>query len=161
MFDAVVRERLDQHHRAARRQCRGGGTRAPARLDIVGETAGALTLASGVAVEVGHAIDSVDTCDIVIIPSLVLEPRGWVKGRYPRLTAWLAGMHAHGAVLCSACSGIFLLAEMGLFDGRDATVHFGHARPFAAAYPVVTIHPERPLVTVDGDNVTLPRGSIL
>lgn len=55
-------------------------------------------------------------------------------------------MHAHGAVLCSACSGIFLVAETGLFDGRDATVHFGYARAFAAAYPAVSIHPERALV---------------
>jgi len=28
----------------------------------------------------------------------------------------------------------------------DATVHFGYAREFAAAYPSVAIHPERVLV---------------
>ena len=55
-------------------------------------------------------------------------------------------MHARGAVLCSACSGIFLLAETGLFDGRDATVHFVYQRQFAQAYPQVPIHPERVLV---------------
>jgi transcriptional regulator GlxA family with amidase domain len=55
-------------------------------------------------------------------------------------------MHERGAVLCSACSGIFLLAETGLFDGKDATVHFGYARTFAATYPAVSIHPERVLV---------------
>jgi transcriptional regulator GlxA family with amidase domain len=55
-------------------------------------------------------------------------------------------MYDRGAVLCSACSGIFLLAETGLFDGKDATVHFAYARSFAAAYPAVPIHPERTLV---------------
>jgi transcriptional regulator GlxA family with amidase domain len=55
-------------------------------------------------------------------------------------------MHERGAALCSACSGIFLLAETGLFDGKDATVHFGYARAFAAAYPAIRIHPERVLV---------------
>jgi transcriptional regulator GlxA family with amidase domain len=55
-------------------------------------------------------------------------------------------MHARGAVLCSACSGIFLLAETGLFDGRDATVHFGYARAFSTTYPAIPIHPERVLV---------------
>ncbi len=55
-------------------------------------------------------------------------------------------MHERGAVLCSACSGIFLLAETGLFDGKDATVHFGYARAFAAALSRVPIHPERVLV---------------
>jgi transcriptional regulator GlxA family with amidase domain len=38
------------------------------------------------------------------------------------------------------------LAESGLFDGRDATVHFGYAPAFAATYPAVPIHPERVLV---------------
>jgi transcriptional regulator GlxA family with amidase domain len=55
-------------------------------------------------------------------------------------------MYDRGAVLCSACSGIFLLAETGLFDGRDATVHFSYARTFAATYPAVSIHPERVLM---------------
>jgi transcriptional regulator GlxA family with amidase domain len=55
-------------------------------------------------------------------------------------------MYDRGAVLCSACSGIFLLAETGLFDGKDATVHFGYARAFATAYPAVRIHPERVLI---------------
>jgi transcriptional regulator GlxA family with amidase domain len=55
-------------------------------------------------------------------------------------------MYDRGAMLCSACSGIFLLAETGLFDGSDATVHFSYARAFTALYPAVPIHPERVLV---------------
>src|SRR5690606_11347509 len=69
-----------------------------------------------------------------------------LRDRYPSLVEWLGRMHAGGAVLCSACSGVFLLAETGLFDGRDATVHFGYASQFAATYPAVSIHPERVLV---------------
>jgi transcriptional regulator GlxA family with amidase domain len=124
----------------------GPGARAPFRTEIVGEAAGSLGLASGIPITVQRAIADVAETDIVIVPSLLLRPEGWVKGRYPRLTAWLRAMHERGAVLCSACSGIFLLAETGLFDGRDATVHFGYARAFAAAYPAVPVHPERVLV---------------
>lgn len=98
------------------------------------------------AVNVQRAIDSVGTTDIVIVPSIVLTPDGWVKGRYPRLVEWLRAMHERGVVLCSACSGIFLIAETGLFDGRDATVHFEYARQFSSAFPQVPIHPERVLV---------------
>jgi transcriptional regulator GlxA family with amidase domain len=80
------------------------------------------------------------------VPSILLRPEGWQKDRYRRLVDWLRAMHGRGAVLCSACSGIFLLGETGLFDGKDATVHFGYARAFAAAYPATRIHPERVLV---------------
>jgi transcriptional regulator GlxA family with amidase domain len=122
------------------------GARAPFHVEIVGETVGPLELASGVPISVRRAVATVEASDIVIVPSVLLRPEGWKTGRYPRLADWLHAMHDRGAVLCSACSGIFLLAETGLFDGKDATVHFGYARAFAATYPAVSIHPERVLV---------------
>lgn len=122
------------------------GAAPPFQIHIVGETAGPIELASGVPINVQRAVSDIDASDIVIVPSVLLRPEGWTKGRYPRLVEWLRAMHERGAVLCSACSGIFLLAETGLFDGRDATVHFGYARAFAVAYPAVPIHPERVLV---------------
>ena len=73
------------------------------------------------------ASPTLDATDIVIVPSVLLGPEGWRKGRHPELVDWLRAMHRRGALLCSACSGIFLLAETGLFDGMDATVHFGYA----------------------------------
>jgi transcriptional regulator GlxA family with amidase domain len=115
-------------------------------VDVVGERAGLMTVASGVPFQVKRAISEVEATDIVIVPSVVLQPQGWVRDRYPRLLQWVKRMHEGGAMLCSACSGIFLLAETGLFDGRDATVHFWYARDFQALYPQVTVHPERVLV---------------
>jgi transcriptional regulator GlxA family with amidase domain len=116
------------------------------QIEIVGEEVGALRLASGVPIDVQQSIDHVQVSDIVIVPSVLLGQQGWHKGRYPRLVNWIQRMHERGAMLCSACSGIFLLAETGLFDGKDATVHFGYARAFTALYPAVTVHPERVLV---------------
>jgi hypothetical protein len=60
--------------------------------------------------------------------------------------SWLQRMYERGAVLGSACSGIFLLAETGLYDGKEATVHFGYARAFSDLYPKIAIHPKRVLV---------------
>ena len=123
------------------------GQRPPFQLDIVGEAAGPLRLASGVPIDVPRSVDGVDTTDIVIVPSILLPAvEGWQKGRYPRLVKWVQQMYERGSVLCSACSGIFLLAETGLFDRRDATVHFHYAHAFSATYPAVRIHPERVLV---------------
>jgi transcriptional regulator GlxA family with amidase domain len=118
----------------------------PFHVEIVGESVGPMELASGVPIQVQRSIDTIESSDIVIVPSVLLRGSGWGKGRYPRLVDWLQRMHARGAVLCSACSGIFLLAETGLFDGKDATVHYSYAEQFAAANPAVTVHPERVLV---------------
>ena len=119
---------------------------APFQVEIVGEKAGPLRLASGVDVNVERAVDTVGDTDVVIVPSILLPEHGWARDRYPELVEWIRGVHERGAVLCSACSGIFLLAETGLFDGKDATVHFGYARQFRAAYPEVPVHPDRVLV---------------
>ena len=118
----------------------------PFRVEIVGLRPGPLELASGVPVTVQRGIDAFGATDIVIVPSILLGSEGWCKGRHPELVEWLRAVHQRGALLCSACSGIFLIAETGLYDGMDATVHFGYAHAFAAAYPNVPIHPERVLM---------------
>lgn len=118
----------------------------PFQVEIVGASAGPLELASRLPITVQRSIDTIDSTDIIIVPSLLLGAEGWKKGRYPELVEWLRAMHERGALLCSACSGLFLLAETGLFDGVEATVHFGYASAFSAAFPKVPIQPERVLV---------------
>jgi transcriptional regulator GlxA family with amidase domain len=118
----------------------------PFHVEVVGEQKGAMTLASGLPFDVKRSIDGIAATDIIIVPSVVVGPDGWQTGRYNRLLEWMKRLHEGGAMLCSACSGIFLLAETGLFDGKDATVHFWYARAFEALYPKVLIHPDRVLV---------------
>jgi hypothetical protein len=48
-------------------------------------------------------------------------------------------MHAVGAQLCSTCSGVLLLAETGLLDGKDATVHWMYASTFHRNFPKVRL----------------------
>lgn len=118
----------------------------PFRVEIVGETAGPVRLASGLSAQAERAVDDVDATDLVIVPSVVLPRGGWRPGRYPTLVRWLARAHARGAILCSACSGIFLLAETGLFDDRDATLHWSYAATFRDVFPRVRLFPEQALV---------------
>ena len=118
----------------------------PFRIEIVGETRGTVALASGMPVETHRGIAELRATDIVIVPSILLTGDRWEKGRYPELVAWLRAAHAGGAVLCSACSGIFLLAETGLFDKVEATVHWGYADAFKKGFPNIPVHPDRVLV---------------
>lgn len=126
----------------------GGGGRhgSPFHVEIVGVDPGPLQLASRIPITVQRGVATVRSTDIVIVPSLVVGASGWEKGRHPELVAWLRAMHRRGALLCSACSGLFLLAETGLFAGKDATVHYEWAQSFASTYPEVPIHPDRVLV---------------
>lgn len=119
----------------------------PFLVEIVGQKRGSMKLASGLPIDVQRSIDEITSTDIVIVPSILLAGNAWQKGRYPDLVAWLKAMHARGASLCSACSGLFLLAETGLFDGIQSTVHWVYAEPFHRTFPAVPIFPDRVLIT--------------
>lgn len=118
----------------------------PFTIEIVAARSGNVMLASGVPVEARRAVSDVDATDIIIVPSVLLGGEGWQAGRYPELVEWAGRMHRRGALLCSACSGVFLLAETGLFEGQNTTVHWGYADAFAKAFPKVPLQPERVLV---------------
>lgn len=53
----------------------------------------------------------------------------------------------------SVCSGAFILAEVGLLDGRRATTHWSVCDLLAARYPAITVDPE-PIFVRDGNVYT-------
>ena len=56
-------------------------------------------------------------------------------------------MHARGAMLCSACTGLGLLAVTGLLEGRQATTHWAFGPGFRQAFPNVELCLDEVLVT--------------
>jgi len=118
----------------------------PFEVEIVGAAAGPITLASGLAAHAHRGVGEVATTDIAIVPSVVLAAEGWRKGRYPELAAWLAAVHGRGAMVCSACTAVFLIAETGLLDGLPVTLHWSYAQQFRDLYPRVALYPEQSLV---------------
>lgn len=119
----------------------------PFRVEIVSTDGNPVTLASGLSTPVHRGVSSTDELpDIVIVPSIVLDNSGWKVGRYPELTAWLKTAHEGGALLCSACSGVFLLAEAGLLGRQAVTLHWMYAAEFGRLFPEAIVHPEQPLV---------------
>jgi transcriptional regulator GlxA family with amidase domain len=67
-------------------------------------------------------------------------------GRFDAEVAWLRKCHAVGATMASACSGAVLLAEAGLLDGLDATIHWAYGETLTTNYPEIRVHPDRALV---------------
>jgi transcriptional regulator GlxA family with amidase domain len=94
-----------------------------------------------------RTLAEVSSTDIVIIPSLVGNESGeWVPGRYPQIVDWLRAMHDRGAIMCSACSGVLLLAETGLLTNLEATIHWAFAPTFEQNFPKVRLRTDEVLV---------------
>jgi transcriptional regulator GlxA family with amidase domain len=133
--------------------------RAQFKAEIVAMSAGKLSSASGVTVEATRSIGQIDSADVIIIPSVLIERGEWEQGRYPTLVKWLAKMHAAGAQLCSTCSGVLLLAETGLLDGKDAAIHWMYAQTFRRNFPNVRLRLERALVAAGKQQEFLMSGT--
>jgi transcriptional regulator GlxA family with amidase domain len=137
-----------------------GAARWPSfRIDVVGETRTAVNLASGLPIQPHRGFEEIEATDILIVPSLLIGDESWVIGRYPGLVRWIDTMHAKGAALCSACSGLFLLAETGLFDGKPATIHWAYADIFRGLFPDVPLAPERALVVAGARETFISSGA--
>lgn len=127
---------------------------APFTVELVAASGGRAPTASGVALDVHRSIDDPAATDIAIVPSLMVRDGIWQQGRYPQLVAWLRRVHGEGALVCSACSGVLLIAETGLLSGRDATIHPAYAATFRSNFPDVRLRLEEILVAT-GDREEL------
>jgi transcriptional regulator GlxA family with amidase domain len=118
----------------------------PFEVELVGAADGSVPTASGVDLPVHRAVNDPGRTDIAIVPSLFVAGAAWRRGRYPELVDWLHRVHGDGAMLCSACSGVLLIAETGLLSGRQATIHPAYAATFRSNFPDVRLRLEETLV---------------
>ena len=121
-------------------------TTSPFAVELVAATREPQPTASGIALPVHRSIADPGRTDIAIVPSLLVSHGTWVLGRYPDLVCWLQRVHTEGALLCSACSGVLLIAETGLLAGRSVTIHPAYAATFRDNFPDVGLRLDQVLV---------------
>jgi len=66
---------------------------------------------------------------------------------------WLKSCHQQGSILCSVCSGIFLLAATDIIVNRVVTTHWGLEESFKQLYPKISLDLDKILIN-DGDIIT-------
>lgn len=67
----------------------------------------------------------------------------------PALRAALPELAAQAERFGSVCTGGFILAALGLLDGRRVATHWDSCQPFAQAFPTVTVDPDALYVVDD------------
>lgn len=77
-------------------------------------------------------------CDVVYLPALWRNP-ALLRARLAPLSAWLREQHEAGAQIAAVGTGVSLLADSGLLDGRPATTHWYNFERFERAHPRVDL----------------------
>jgi len=133
----------------------------PFNVKIVVPSEGAQRGASGLPLGAHGTYEEVRHTDIAIVPLMMVDGPDWVPGRFPGLVHWLRTMHRQGTLLCSACTGVLLLAETGLLDGKEATIHWAFAPTFHRNFPKVRLRTQEVLITAGDHQEFVMTGGVM
>jgi AraC family transcriptional activator FtrA len=107
----------------------------------------------GISISVKRGVGRLDEFGTVVIPGWPIERR-----KIPaKLKQRLLALHAAGGRLISICSGAFLLAELGLLDGKQATTHWQYSDIFKQRFPLVNYLGD--VLYTESDNLYTSAGS--
>jgi len=107
------------------------------------------------AISVEHGPDALRTADTVVVASFGPSPAAveLVSAQLPEPVAAALAQIRPGTRLVSICTGAFVLAAVGVLDGRRATTHWQVAEQFRRLFPKVDLDPDV-LFVDDGDVLT-------
>ncbi|MBL0742406.1 GlxA family transcriptional regulator [Chryseolinea lacunae] len=89
--------------------------------------------------------------DLVFVPGLEshhLTDEDFYASIQPFLH-WLSAQHTRGVKICSVCTGAFIVAEAGLFNGRQTTTHWKFQHVLKQRYPKANVLTNRLFVFQD------------
>jgi AraC family transcriptional regulator, transcriptional activator FtrA len=108
----------------------------------------AVTSNAGFSVQPQFGLDRMDAADLVAVPAM-----GTDVHVPPEVSAALRRAVDRGAWVVSVCSGIFVLQQSGLLDGRRCTTHWMYASELSERCPSAVVDPDV-LYVQDGKLVT-------
>ncbi len=92
--------------------------------------------------------------DIILLPPNL--DGSYYLERDDRLTGYLIDSHQNGAILCSACAGVFILAQTGLLEGRTVTTHWQAQQLFSELHTGVEVDIDK--ILIDDDDIITAGG---
>jgi AraC family transcriptional activator FtrA len=98
-------------------------------------------------------LDALEDAGTIVIP-------GWKTDGEPPSPATDAAIrqaHSNGARLVTICSGVFLIAALGLADGQRVTTHWKYADRLRSLYPKVKVDPD--VLYIDNGSLLTSAGS--
>lgn len=100
-----------------------------------------VTGGAGVCVVPDKPIAAIDHTDLVLVPAGGTDVDVMIE-KNAAVIPWLRDLHARGALVAGVCTGVAILAEAGLLQGRRATTHWAVADSYRQRYPDVDWQPQ-------------------
>ena len=134
---------------------------------VVAGERGPIRCQAGFTIQAPYDLGRLEEADLIAVPAisdwrlaggnLITAPGAGPRRAIPEpLLEALRRAADRGAWVLSVCSGVFILGEAGLLEGRRCTTHWRHAAELARRYPSAKVDPdvlyvdEQPVITSAG-----------
>jgi transcriptional regulator GlxA family with amidase domain len=95
---------------------------------------------------------SLNKGDLVFVPGLdvaLLLDDHFLSTSSKPFQQWMQAQHQNGVIICSVCTGAYLLAEAGLLNNRLCTTHWKYIERFTQCYPLAQVQQNRLFIKED------------
>lgn len=121
---------------------RGEAPAAPFAVATASEDGAPVYFKGGFAVHPDSAVSDIRNTDLIFVPSIGLD-LPVVFANNTRMLEFLQHQAARGTLIAGVCTGVAMMAEAGLLEGRPATTHWALADEYQRRYPGVDWKTER------------------
>jgi len=122
----------------------------PFVVEMVSNDGNPVTYSGGVTITPDKSVSQVRGTDLVFATTIGLDFDG-VMAANPGMLRLIRREADRGTMIAGVCSGVSMLAEVGVLDGRPATTHWALADEFRQRYPNVDWQPDR--FITESDNI--------
>lgn len=121
--------------------------------DVVSSDMGPIRASCGILVKPTADLPDPGHYDYVVVVGGLLH----VEALSPKLKDYVVKASQRGVPLVGVCTGVFVLAELGLLDGRSSCVSWFHSQEFASRHPFVRVDADS-MYVLDEDRLTCAGG---
>ena len=112
----------------------------------------------GIPVIPNAKFDNGQGCQVIVVPDLFLKPDFRPDDNWRMAKEYLQRQYDLGVVICSVCTGSFLLADSGLLNSKEATTHWSTAELIRNRFPEVKLKEDKILIPADENQRIITTG---
>lgn len=128
------------------------------RWHVVSADTRGVAMARGMSVAADGVIKADTRYDVVLVPGLLIDLDATLQriSRMEKIAGLLRRQRARGAIVGGFCTGVFVLAQAGLLDGRRATTTWWLQSELKQRYPKIDLSLDA--VVTESDHVICAAG---
>lgn len=107
-------------------------------MEVVAQNPEPLKALGGLTISPDATLEGVGRTCLIVVPALWRNPEPQVQ-RSEAVVRWIAEQYRRGATIMSVGTGVCLVAESGILNGKPATTHWHYLDQFARSYPKVNL----------------------